>query len=366
MTLYYTKPGASHMREALTEAATQLEARREAGIQDFLANTEHSQLLREAISNSSSSLAVAVPEHPANRNPAGWMPMHHGLCLMGGNTSEVEGSSSVGGCYNGGPELGPLRTHGAVPGGVRNCIRCRWFVTSAGYLTAMVAHFNNLAYHFDEARNACIFDEASLQSLKREKVDAEDAGIPFGRMDAFRQAERVWEASMARFSELAEDLVACYRLVERCQQAVNTAPAGGQALISAGTALDVQIACEETESELLQLSGVCANAEVYPDLQPGKAVFRRSQLLDAALYRDGLPPLFMMMSEQEQLRAGNAFLRQLGAQMNPGKPLLGQRKVIDLVDAGKKLSKHFGIDLASFLPSSEPSLARPVLQVAIE
>jgi hypothetical protein len=124
----------------------------------------------------------------------------------------------------------------------------------------------------------------------------------------------------------------------------------------------VHIAFEETESELLQLAGVCENVELYPDLDAGKAVFRRSQLLDAVLYRDDVPPVFMMLSEDEQLRAGNAFMRRLAKQMNPTNPVLGQRQVINLMDAGESLSERFGVDLNSLVPngnSSGPFIRRP-------
>jgi hypothetical protein len=121
----------------------------------------------------------------------------------------------------------------------------------------------------------------------------------------------------------------------------------------------VQVGFEETESELLQLAGVCENVEIYPDLEPGKAVFRRSQLLDAVLYRDDLPPVFMLLSEQEQLLAGNAFMRRLAQQMNPENPALGQRQVIRLMDAGLSLSRHFDMDLASLLPTVNPVMASP-------
>jgi hypothetical protein len=121
----------------------------------------------------------------------------------------------------------------------------------------------------------------------------------------------------------------------------------------------VHVAFEETESELLQLAGVCENVEVYSDLEPGKAVFRRSQLLDAVLYRDDLPPVFMLMSEDEQLRAGNAFMRRLAQQMDPANPALGQRQVIRLMDAGVSLSQHFDMDLASLLPTTNHVRAFP-------
>lgn len=356
MTLYYFKPGASHIRDALLGAAERMEANKEASIQNFLLDTEYDELLQKAICNSVSSLAAAVPQHPAARNPLGWMPMHHGLCLVGGNTSEVEGNGAVGGCYNGGPMIAKSSSstnpkYGPVPGGSRNCVRCRWFVTEPHHLPALTAHFNTLAYHFDEARNACITREKELQDLKKQKADAEDAGQPFTQLNAHRQAERLWESAIKRFSDLAEDLVACWRIIERCKAALDVPQGDGTQLVASGTANEVHVAFEETESELLQLAGVCENVEVYPDLEPGKAVFRRSQLLDATLYRDNMPPMFMLLSEQEQLLAGNAFMRRLAQQMNPAFPALGQRQVIHLMDAGMSLSQHFDMDLSTLLPA---------------
>lgn len=356
MTLYYTKPGATHIRDVLHGAAERLEARKESSIQNFLLDTTHDELLQKAICNSVPSLAAAIPQHPAARNPVGWMPMHHGLCLVGGNTSEREDNGVVGGCYNGGANLASSSApkYGPVPGGSRNCVRCRWFVTEPHHLPALAAHFNTLAYHFDEARNACLAREQELQGLKKQKADAEDAGHPFACQDAYRQAERVWESAMKRFSDLAEDLVACWRLIERCKAALDTTQGDGTQLVMVGEVADVRVAFEETESELLQLSGVCESVGVYPDLEPGKAVFRRSQLLDGVLYRDDLPPVFMLLSEQEQLLAGNAFMRRLAQQMNPANPVLGQREVIRLMDAGVRLSQHFNMDLASLLHADRP------------
>ncbi|KPW16398.1 putative integrase [Pseudomonas cannabina pv. alisalensis] len=354
MTVYYTKPGATHIRDVLLGAADRLEANKEASIQTFLLDTEHGELLQNIICNSVSSVAAAIPEHPAARTPTGWMPMHHGLCLVGGNTSALEENSAVDGCHNGGVNIGSpsVPKFTPVPGGIRNCIRCRWFVTEPHHLPALTAHFNTLAYHFDEARNTCLASENELQHLKKQKIDAEEIGHPFTRMNDYRQAERVWEKSMKRFSDLAEDLVSCWRLIERCKAALETSHDECTQLIAVGTVADVHVTFEETESELLQLAGVCEDVEVYPDLEPGKAVFRRSQLLDAVLYRDDMAPVFMLLSEDEQLKVGNAFLRHLARQMNPKNPALGKREVIHLIDAGVSLSQHFNLDLTSLLPTA--------------
>jgi hypothetical protein len=231
-------------------------------------------------------------------------------------------------------------------------------VTEPHHLPALAAHFNTLAYHFDEARNVCLAREQELQGLKKQKADAEDAGQPFAQLGACRQAERVWESAMKRFSDLAEDLVACWRLIERCKTVLESPQGDGTQLVTAGAVAEIQVIFEETESELLQLAGVCDSVEVYPDLEPGKAVFRRSQLLDAVLYRENLQPVFMLLSEQEQFLAGNAFMQRLAQQINPVNPALGQREVIRLMDAGACLSQHFGIDLASLLPGVQPDQAR--------
>lgn len=361
MTLYYTKPGATHVRDVLVGAAERLEANKEASIQNFLSDTEHEQIMKEAICNSTLSLAAVIPQHPSARNQAGWMPMHHGLCVVGGNTSEFEDNSKVGGCHNGGSNIGSPTSprYGPVPGGSRNCVRCRWFVTEPHHLPALVAHFNTIAYHFDEARNASLFHERELQDMKKKKADAEVEGQPFSELGAYRQAERIWESSMKRFSDLAEDLVACWRIIERCKAALEGQQSTGTQLLASGSVGDVHIGFEETESELLQLAGVCENVEVYPDLEPGKAVFRRSQLLDAVLFREDLAPLFMLLTEKEQLLAGNAFIRHLAQKMNPENLAIGQRQVIHLIDAGVSLSQHFDMDLASLLTTANALQATP-------
>nr|WP_256979082.1 hypothetical protein [Burkholderia sp. AU33423] len=70
--------------------------------------------------------------------------------------------------------------------------------------------------------------------------------------------------------------------------------------------------------------------------------------------------MFMKLSEDEQLRVGNAFMRRLAQQVNPANPVLGQMQVITLMDAGESLSERFGVDLTTLLPkgSSIQTFAR--------
>ena len=360
MTLYYTKLGTEYPNAELQEAAKRLDASKDASIIRFLRDTEYKTLVKNAIANSSTSLALAIVEHPASRNAAGWMPMHHGLCLVGGNTSQIEENRSVGGCYNGGPNIGNESTprYAPVPGGARNCVRCRWFVTEPHYIWALQAHVNTLFYHSDEAMNAAVKAERRLGELRAARADAEAVGTRFDMQEQLAQTERIYEAHMQRYSDLTEDIAATVRLMQRCVEQAqkelpneNSSVSKGerQALVAVGSALDLKIAVQEVDSELLQLANVCEAAEMYPDISPGKAVFRRGQLLDAALSREGQAPLFMSLTEEEQLMVGNTFLKRLSTAANPGNPSVGRRDVIALMDAGNKLSESLKLDVGALL-----------------
>lgn len=362
MTLYYTKMGPMFMATQLEEGMARMDAAKAGTIKRFAAEASYDELMKKTVYNSSASLKNVIAEDAGARNPAGWMLMHHGMCVCGGNTSEIEENRQIGGCHNGGPNVGTdiLPRYAPVPGGSRNCVQCRWFMTQPQYLPGLVATFNNHAYHFDEARNACMTAEEKLQSIRKEKYEVEVAGEPFQQMPEFLELERVYEAAMKRFSDLAEKLVATWRLIDRCSTVLKDDLSSGNQLIAVGDVSDIKIAFDETESELLQLSGVCEGVEVFPDLEAGKAVFRRSQLFDLALCREGSPPVFMTMSEADQLACGNAFMRQLAQHVAPTDTQLGMRQVVELMDSGSQVGEMLGIDLSRFVPAPGKSPARVI------
>lgn len=362
MTLYYTKLGHAYVSHQLEAGAARLDANKAGSIKRFVADASHEELMRKVVYNSESGFKNAIAVDPDARNPAGWMLLHHGMCIVGGNTSEVEENKKIGGCHNGGPNIGTdtQPKWAPVPGGSRNCVRCRWFLTQPQYLPSLVVTFNNRAYHFDEARNSCLTAEERLQNMRRVKFEVEASGVPFQQMSEFLDLERLYEAAMKRFSDIAETLVATWRLIDRCSAALKEELADGNKLIAVGGMSDVEVAFDETESELLQLSGVCEGVEVYPDLEAGKAVFRRSQLLDLVLMREGSSPVFITMSEDDQLACGNAFMRQLANQASPANMHLGIRQVVQLMDAGERVGQMLGLNLATLIPSPTDKVAKMI------
>lgn len=371
MTLYYTKVGVTHMTQVLDAATRKLGETSSIAFQRFLQETEYSTLLEQVVSNNTEGLLAALPNRPEERNPAGWLPLHYGLCLVGGNTTPTEANSRIGGCFNGGERLREnkydptMNTNAPVPGGARNCVRCRWFITEPRYVDALRAHFNTTSYHLAESAKQARIHEEALDDLKTRRYAAEREQKPFTDEAEYLKRERLWEAELARTDQLANDLLATYRLIKRCFDLIAMANDNAdhqQQLVAVGSLQDLKIALEDTPSELLQIAGVCQDAEFYPDETPGKAVLRRSQFLDSALYREGIQPVFMTLSEHEQLQLGNRFLDCLANAASPHDTHMGMRKVIGVIESGRQLTElGLETDLADIL---EVELGRPIARLS--
>ena len=363
MTLYYTKIGVTQMTRILDAAAKKLQDTAEAGLRRFLAETEHEELNHNVVCNSMDGLKAALAIRPGDRNPAGWLARSYGMRLVGGNASPDEFNGKIGGCLNGGDLLrsntkdASNNVYAPVPGGPGNCVRCRWFVTEPHYVDALRAHFNNLSYHLGEAGKTARKHEAQMEALKAKRYQAELAETPFTEQAELVRETTLWESKIVKLDGLGHDLTATYRLIKRCFDLTKKASRDGKAkrqIVAIGGMRDFKLVFENTQSELLQLSGICQDAELYPDENPGEAVFRRSQLLDSALYHDGYRPVFACLSRDEQLLLGNRFMDHLAILAQPDDPGAGLRQVIGMVEAGQSLSE-LGLreDWASLL---EPEL----------
>lgn len=341
MTLYYTKPGAIQSRNAIQAGLVLLNDSADDTILDWLATVEYEQLVKEVIANNPQAFMRAVPEQVHLRSPAGWMSMVDGLCLVGGNNVERDAP----GCHDGGQNIGndSAPRYAPVTGGARNCPMCRWFITRPYFLPQLAARWNNVTYHCYDARSQIVSAEARFRLLDDLRAEAIASDQIFPEQRQYKESERALQQAIQKFDELTQTLAAITRLIERCRERLNTGQ--GDELIAAGGVNEFEYAIEDVDSELLQVSGVCEGALLYPDLDPGKAVLRQGQLLDAALVRDSLPPLFLTLTEPEQHLVGNALMHEMARRMNPDNPNLGRYQVIRIVDARESLRARLGTAL---------------------
>ncbi|MBF9001493.1 gamma-mobile-trio integrase GmtZ [Vibrio nitrifigilis] len=349
MTIYYNKITPSVMAEKMDEAHGELDAKSKQSVRNFLKNASMEQIQCKMVYYSDDSIQAAL----ANRNPIGWEDRSCGMCLVGGNTAKSDEVSTLGGCWNGGELLKDsfnihARVYTSVPHGPENCPRCRWFITEARYLPALNAQFNQLSYKAHQAANLSVEIEGELEALKDEQFFCEEQGKPFIKHDELQALQRRWEKQQVEADEYAKDWIASFELINkiiRVEEDRNEDDTKDK-LIAVGSEQDVSYALKfvETDSELLHLSLICEDAEIYPDLQDElrktPAIQKRSMQLSRVLMKKGFEPIFMEMDDKQQLIAANAMLRQMVKIADPDDKLEGYRKVANYIEAGEYLTDN--------------------------
>lgn len=340
MTIYYVKIGSARMGSMLKEAEERMQANAARSLTLFLQEKPYAELASVVAAMDDATLRSAIGENPAQRNAVGWAPMHLGMCLVGGNTSPVAGVKTIGGCHNGGELLKTakepaMRVYAPVRGGVRNCVACRWLVTEPQHLPRWVAHFNNVSFHLHELAASFHAHEEKRQRLQTARYEAELAQRPFTEQAQLEEASRLHESAAAKMDALLADARDTIAMIARLQRLLESPLGDTQQLVAVGELADVRCALEDTGSELLQLAGVCEDAELYPDLPVGKAVVRRSQFLDQMLAREGRGAVFLALDEATQHAVGNRLLREMARAASPQNPWRGLRLVASAIESGE-------------------------------
>lgn len=155
MTLYYVKLGASQITETLAEAQKKIGLEEQRNFVRFLQSAEHKTLAGIVASNDASGV-TALHENA----PGSWIVGDRGICPVGGTL-----------CDKGGPKLTSnvqLADYAPAPGGPRNCIRCRFFITGPAFLGGLVAHFNATGVRLLAASERFRVEEAAIRNLEDE------------------------------------------------------------------------------------------------------------------------------------------------------------------------------------------------------
>lgn len=360
MTLYYTKAGFTSINNAIKRGSEKLEEKKYETFERDLMSANEEQMRNRVVFNAQDWTTV-LAANPADRTPLGWLHMHDRICLAGGNT---HGDRQIPGCHNGGSLIRVATKtmkaeHGQVPGGVRNCTRCRWSASGKEHLMGLHATANNRIWHLHKAGEAAIAAEREYNQFMKDKARAEAVNEPFVHSRQMLDAERRRGAAIQKLQELAEDVAAVHRTIERVIALPDNAE-GSMALAAQGDLLTVHSVIEDIDSDLLQLAGVVADLEMYADLDAGTAIYEYAHLMDAAFEREGQLPILARLSEKEKLAYANSIMRQLENTVNPDNPILGRRRVVEIMDRGESLEKLLGVKLKSIIQLAAPN-QKPVL-----
>lgn len=313
MTLYYTKPGPAYVSEEMAKAQQRIEQAEQANFVRFIKNAEIRETSPLVVTNDASALAAL----DANEQ-SGWVVGDIGICPVGMGKCNIGGESLRGDQVR--------KAYAPVPGGPKNCVRCRFFVTGPAFLGGLVAKFNSTGVLLMEASER-------LRKIEAEICGIEDRADPaelrhLGR--TYDRRDRVLE----EVDTLAYNWHACFALVQRCKSALHTANGNGLNLVLAGNAGDLDVALAEC-SDFELYNAVCQVAAVYPNDSPVLPTLRRGRLLDAMLSRNGRQPVFATLTEDEALAVGNEFVNLLMAR-------IGRADTVDLIE-GRRMLESTGI-----------------------
>lgn len=343
MTIYYVKLTPSVMAAKMASAEQELLEQSDRSLESFLENSDIEQVKSKCASPLWRHAEMALK----NRNPIPWERRGLGICLAGGNTSFQDMNRSIGGCWNGDIESRPdnEREFPPVPHGPENCVRCRWYVTDASHLPVLNAHFNQLSYKAHMAANEAAKINSQLEVLKDQEYIARKEGRPFTEHEQIKSLSRRHESQSTEADEFTKDYIATFRIIEQLMilERNRAKDDDKHKLVALGSHDDLAASLKfvETDSELLQLSLLCEDAEVYPDLldklKKTPAIERRNGAISRVMTKAGYEPVLMDMDDNMRFVAANTLMRCIASISNKQDKFEGYRIAANYIDTEQYL-----------------------------
>jgi transposase-like protein len=302
MTLYYTKAGISYVTDKMNQAEKNILENDKETFGRFLRDAKYEQLETSVAANDPIAYQALIN---AQQSGASILISDKGICPKG-----------CFGCDSGGTYVNDdtdKTTYGPVPGfPEQNCVRCRWFVTGPAFLPGLVHHFNVIGYNMGETGKRVINYQNEIEMIENQKYECELNGSVFTKQHDLLKYEQIYAQEIQKNDKLANDYNATLRLIDKCMKIIKKVPSeDSYHLVPVGSITDVGLTINNTDHELEQLQIICNGAELFPETEASKAVLQRSQIIDLTLTNNGKKPVMFSLTDEEQLIAGNQFMRLL-------------------------------------------------------
>lgn len=353
MTLYYLKPGPAFITQQLAAAQSRMLEQEQENYLRFLQNCDLTEAPSVVAFNDQAGL-LAVRE----RNASGWIIGDLGICPVGGALCNIGGEKRTNG--KGHSDFQP------TPGGPRNCVRCRFFLSGPAFLGGLVAHFNSLGLEVVEASEQLRKMQTNISGIE----DLLFVESPNATPTEFRRLDTLYcrrETAMLELDEVANNWHATFTMIERAkalltQQSECDLDSSDRPVRLLASADLAEITTAMTECSSFDIyNSICQHAIVYPASTVPIASLRRGRLLDAMLTRNHRQPIFAALTDQETLSAGNELVNLLyarldsreAAQVIEGRRMLRAAGIGEEVDS--MLTKHGGtpIRMITLFPLDE-------------
>lgn len=332
MTLYYLKPGPAYVSQQMAEAQARMLEREQENYLRFLQNSDFNQAQSIVAFNDQAGL-LAVK----SGNVAGWLVSDLGICPVGGGMCDV-----------GGPKLSSENARNEyppTPGGPRNCVRCRFFLSGPAFLGGLVSSFNSIGFEVMNASDALNQMQGEISAMEDKMFDGS-----LTDSSAYRKVDVLYsrrETAMKRLDDVANNWHATYILIERSKALIadkDMAQPGHELRLLSGSGVGDIATVIEQASKFDLYNNICQHATIYPAPTVPTAALRRGRLLDAMLAKNHRFPVFATLSDAETLSVGNELVNFLNARLggNDAASVIEGTRLLQAVGIGEDLDALLG------------------------
>lgn len=364
MTLRYTKFDPAHVNQILNDARTKVMLESKDRFANFLKSATISEAMRMSARLSDDGLGQM--KGPSYGEPTGWSRFDLGICPNGGTLCHIGGevihTKKV-------KEGRDRSTYRAVPGGPRNCVRCRFFVTGLPFMIPLWAHASAIFVKVDSLSKRIDGVTSEAQALKAER---RSLGQEAPRTLTDRIAvldEIVGSDGDARDQALA-DVHATVFLLEKIRTIIASGDAGDGAKLPMLLGEDgvPQFSVRET-TRFEVVDAVVQASRWFPSLASADLEAERDEFLNKVLYSNGYVPITLSpLSPVERRKAADALAQLLLVELGAAEAqnVIEGRK--SLADLGLQDKLETVAAAAVGRPIERLSLPRPyaVVDVAAE
>ncbi|WP_134495989.1 VPA1269 family protein [Microvirga pakistanensis] len=371
MTLKYLKFDPAHVSQILTDARRKALTKARSEFPNFLRNATYEQAARMTARLSDDGLHQLYGKFS---EPSAWLQTDCGICPNGGTLCNIGGKLKIKRHDKGRDKS----TYGPVPGGPRNCTRCRFFITGVPFLIPLWTHANVLSAICDQLALRIDAGQRTVERLKQERRELTSVGspVPPELREAIMINEEVWLADIEARDQVLANFHSTMILTDKIR-AIRAYLKSAKQQIDEKISIPILLADEEfpemtgRESTRFELiDAVVQASRWFPSINADDLERERDEFLDKVLYGNGYQPIRLAPLTPEERRdsadAMAAFLLiKLGAEETQN-VIEGRKSLSELgldYPLEETYRRYVGKELPrSVLPTVRPPPRPPVLE----
>lgn len=314
MTLNYIKFDPLHVSQVLTDARLKAASEAKDQFPDLLRNAAFEDMIKMTARLNDDGL---VQMKGGYSEPSVWLRLDIGLCPNGATQCRVGGEAKQRRQDNGLDKS----IYASVPGGPRNCVRCRFFVTGLPFLIPLWAHGSAIMVKADALAKQAIDRASEARILKQKRIERSEQGQPQDRdlSRLIRELDELHVADCEQRDQALADLHHTLALIEKVRaigKQVGVPGNKGLPMLLPEEGIPELASREGTRFEIVD--AVVQQSRWFRSLESADAERERDEFLNRILHRNGYVPITMApLSKSERQLGADAMakflLMELGA-----------------------------------------------------